>query len=224
MRFLQVASWFCGGIAAGLRWVKSPSRGRLGRRFEKVRGRHKNSPTGWGVLKNHLVCIVTASSKYRNANRERESLRYRENYMIYFKILQFYLNTMRVFWIKCGTEDIYNYIKFHTPLRTDVCKTTTHLRSTYYGHPTPIRISLKCRPPRGGKLCWNSPYPYFSIKTYLWPIIRTVRQDGSKEGSQLMFLWTNKKNNLWIILNTPSYLELWLILLGFCQSGSSFLK
>ena len=53
--------------------------------------------TGSGFLKNHLVCIVTASSKYRNANRERESLRYRENYMIYFKILQFYLNTMRVY-------------------------------------------------------------------------------------------------------------------------------
>ena len=139
--------WFCGGIAAGLRWVNSPSRGRLERRFEKVRGRHKNSPNGWGFLKNHLVCNVTASSKYRNANRERESLRYRENYMIYFKILQFYLNTMRVYWIKCGTEDIYNYIKFHTPLRTDVFKTTTHFRSTYYGHPSPIRISLKCRPP-----------------------------------------------------------------------------
>ena len=73
---------FCGGIAAGLRRVKSPPRGRLERRFEKVRGRHKNSHTGWGFLKNHLVCIVTASSKYRNADRERESLRYRENYMI----------------------------------------------------------------------------------------------------------------------------------------------
>ena len=70
---------------------------RLERRFEKVRGRHKISPTGWGFLKNHLVCIVAASFKYRNANRERESLRYRENYMIYFKILQFYLNTMRVY-------------------------------------------------------------------------------------------------------------------------------
>ena len=99
----------------GSRRVKSPSRGRLERRFEKVRGRHKNSLTGWGSLKNHLACIATASSKYRNANREGESLRYRENYMIYFKIFQFYLNTMRVYCIKRGTEDICNYMKFHTP-------------------------------------------------------------------------------------------------------------
>ena len=144
---LQVTRWFCGGIATGLRWVKSPSRKRLERRFEKVRGRHKNSPTGWGFLKNHLVCIVTASSKYRNANREQKSLRYWENYTIYFKILQFYLNTMRAYWIKCGTEDIYNYIKFHTPSELIFARPPPHLRSTYYGHPTPIRISLKCRPP-----------------------------------------------------------------------------
>ena len=82
---------------AGLPWVKSPSRRRFERKFETVRGRHENSPTGWGFLKNHLVCIVTASSLYRNANRERESLRYRGNYTIYFKILQFYLNTVRVY-------------------------------------------------------------------------------------------------------------------------------
>ena len=150
----------------GSRRVKSPSRGRLERRFEKVRCRHKNSLTGWGSLKNHLACIATASSKYRNANREGESLRYRENYMTYFKIFQFYLNTMRVYCIKRGTEDIYNYMKFHTPLRTDFCKTTTHRRSTYYGHPTPIRISLKCRPPRGGKLCWNSPNTIIIQFTY----------------------------------------------------------
>ena len=39
--------WERGGFAVG----KSPSRGRLERRFEEVRGRHKNSPTGWGFLK-----------------------------------------------------------------------------------------------------------------------------------------------------------------------------
>ena len=41
----------------GSRRVKSPSRGRLERRFEKVRGRHKNSLTGWGSLKNHLPVL-----------------------------------------------------------------------------------------------------------------------------------------------------------------------
>ena len=81
----MVLWWDRGEFAVG----KIAVAGRLERRFEKVRGRHKNSPSGWGFLKNHLVCNVTASSKYRNANRERESLRYRENYMIYFKILQF---------------------------------------------------------------------------------------------------------------------------------------
>ena len=76
----MVLWWDRGGFAVG----KIAVGGRLERRFEKVRGRHKNSPNGWGFLKNYLVCNVTASSKYRNANRERESLRYRENYMIYF--------------------------------------------------------------------------------------------------------------------------------------------
>ena len=79
----MVLWWDRGGFAVG----KIAVAGRLERRFEKVRGRHKNSPTGWGFLK----------TKYRNANQERESLRYCENYMIYFNFFQFYLNTMRVY-------------------------------------------------------------------------------------------------------------------------------
>ena len=52
-----------------------------------------------------------------------------------------------------------------------------------------------------------SPYRYI-----LWAIIRTILPrwlDSSNEGSQHMFSLRNKKNYLWIILNTASYLELW---------------
>ena len=47
-------------------------------------------------------------------------------------------------------------------------------------------------------------------KHILWPIIRTVSRDGSNGGSQHMFSLRNKKNYLWIILNTPFYLKLWI--------------
>ena len=87
----MVLCWDRGGFAVG----KIVVAGRLERRFEKVRGRHKNSPTGWGFLKNQLVCIVTALSKYRNANRERESLRYRENSSVLPKYNESLLNKMR---------------------------------------------------------------------------------------------------------------------------------
>ena len=46
-------------------------------------------------------------------------------------------------------------------------------------------------------------------KIFCDPPLEPSRRDGSNEGSQHMFSLTNKKNYLWIILNTPSYLKLW---------------
>ena len=45
MRFLQVTRWFCGGIAAGLRWVKSPSGGGLSGGLRKSAVGIKIAPT-----------------------------------------------------------------------------------------------------------------------------------------------------------------------------------
>ena len=51
---------------------------------------------------------------------------------------------------------------------------------------------------------------YHTIKTYIvTPSLEPSHRDGSNEGSQCKILLRNKKNYLWIILITPSYLELW---------------
>ena len=42
------------------------------------------------------------------------------------------------------------------------------------------------------------------------PSLEASHRDGSNEGSQHMFSLRNKKTGLWIILSTPSYLELWV--------------
>ena len=41
------------------------------------------------------------------------------------------------------------------------------------------------------------------------PSSEPSRPDGSNEGSQRMVSWINKKNYLSVIINYPSYLELW---------------
>ena len=45
----------------------------------------------------------------------------------------------------------------------------------------------------------------WSNQIFCDPLLEPSCQDGSNEGSQHMFSWRNKKNYLWIILNTPSY-------------------
>ena len=90
--------------------------------------------------------------------------------------------------MKCGTEDIYitilNFIPtseliFARPL--PILEAPIMDTLTYYGHPTPIRISLKCRspPPPGGKLCWNSPYLFLSFALYHLKCFRMVHTDTS---------------------------------------------
>ena len=59
---------------------------------------------------------------------------------------------------------------------------------------------------------------HISPKNIFWdPSLEPSHRDGSNEGSQHMFSLKNKKNYLWIIPVTPSYLELWS-----CETNGTF--
>ena len=77
------------------------------------------------------------------------------------------------------------------------CTNITCLKSRCYS----VQISL----------VWRDNFPYCSIKyIHCDPSLEPSCRNSCNEGSQYMFLLKIRKNYLWIIITTPSYLELWL--------------